>query len=97
MSMNSRKLYAGAVGGLLAAVLLIAGNADPSRVRTQQHLEYNTEVADHNLSIDAKDFSSRLPVVDINTDGKTIPGTPPKWQVVTHVLTTYIPAHIQIT
>ena len=26
MSMNSRKLYAGAVGGLLAAVLLIAGN-----------------------------------------------------------------------
>ena len=96
MSMNSRKLYAGAVGGLLAAVLLIAGNADPSRVRTQQHLEYNTEVADHNLSIDAKDFSSRLPVVDINTDGKTIPGTPPKGQLVSKVLNSYITAHIQI-
>lgn len=94
--MSSRKLYVGAVAVLLAAVLLIAGNADPKRVRTQQHLEYNTEVDDRSLSIDPEDFSSRLPVVEISTDGQTIPGKPEDGELVSEIPNTYLTARMKI-
>lgn len=96
MSMNSRRLYAGTVIVLLAAVLVIAAKADPERIRTQQHLEYNTDVEDKNLSIKPEEFSSHLPVVEINTDGQTIPGSPAEGQLVSEVFNTYITAHMSI-
>lgn len=94
--MNSRKLYAGAVLVLMTAVLLIAGYTDPKQVRYEQHLEYNTSVSDISTSIEPETFSSRLPVVEIQTGGQVIPGRPEEGQRVRTVENTYITARIKI-
>lgn len=74
--MKSKWLYVGAVLLSLLAVLGIAKFIEPENVRVQQHLSYNTEVEDTNLSIEPSSFSSRLPVVSIETGGQAIPGRP---------------------
>ena len=49
--MKSKCVYVGAVLLSLLAVLGIAKFIEPENVRVQQHLSYNTEVEDTNLSI----------------------------------------------
>lgn len=94
--MKSKWLYVGAVVLSLTAVLCIAKLVEPENVRVQQHQSYNTEIKDTNLSIEASAFSSRLPVVNIETDGQTIPGKPGKGQNVSQVKNSYIQARMQI-
>lgn len=94
--MKSKWLYVGAVLLSLAAVLGISKFVEPENARVQQHRSYNTEVKDTNLSIEARAFSSHLPVVRIETDGQTIPGRPIQGQKVSQVENTFIPARMQI-
>lgn len=77
-------------------VLLAAAGRRPAGERIQQHLIYNTQLEDTNLSIDADTFSSRLPIVSIDTGGRTIPGKPEGDQRVREMENTYIQAGIQI-
>ena len=86
----------GAVLLSLAGVLSIAKFAELENARVQQHKSYNTEVKDTNLSVEASDFSSHLPVVSIETDGQTIPGRPEQGQRVSQVENTFISARMQI-
>lgn len=94
--MSSRTKYVAAGVILLALVLLAAGWRSPLRQREQQHLTYNTEVEDTNLSIDAESFSSRLPVVTIETHGQTIPGKPKEGEHVRDIMDSFIQADIRI-
>lgn len=94
--MKSKWIYVGAVLLSLAGVLSIAKFAEPENARVQQHKSYNTEVKDTNLSVEASDFSSHLPVVSIETDGQTIPGRPEQGQRVSQVENTFISARMQI-
>lgn len=56
--MKSKWVYVGAVLLSLLAVLGTAKFIEPENVRVQQHLSYNTEVKDTNLSIEPSSFSS---------------------------------------
>ena len=94
--MKSKWLYVGAVLLSLLAVLGIAKFIEPENVRVQQHLSYNTEVEDTNLSIEPSSFSSRLPVVSIETGGQAIPGRPEEGQKVSQVKNTFIHAEMKI-
>ena len=94
--MKSKWLYVGAVLLSLLAVLGIAKFIEPENVRVQQHLSYNTEVEDTNLSIEPSSFSSRLPVVSIETGGQAIPGRPEEGQKVSQVKNTFINAEMKI-
>ena len=96
MDMSHKKIYVILVAALLVSVLFIAEYTEPKRVRSQQHLSYNTGLADTNLSIDAKSFSSKLPVVNIDTGGQVIPGKPEKGQHVSEIENTFITAGIEI-
>lgn len=96
MRMSSKLKYVTAVVILLALVLLAASYSNPDREREWQHLVYNTQVEDKNLSIDAEGFSSRLPVVVIDTKGQTIPGKPDKGQHVSSIVDSFIQADIRI-
>lgn len=86
------------MGGIILflPVLMAAACKSPAGRRIQQHLSYNTQLEDTNLSIEAETFSSRLPVVSIDTDGRTIPGKPEGGQRVREMENTYIQASIQI-
>lgn len=94
--MNSKFLYAGGTLFLLAAVLSIGNLSTPHNQRVQQHLSYNTEIEDTNLSIEKETFSSHLPIVMIETGGAAIPGKPEKGQLVRTIKNTYIPAEMKI-
>ena len=94
--MKSKWVYVGAVLLSLLAVLGIAKFIEPENVRVQQHLSYNTEVEDTNLSIEPSSFSSHLPVVSIETEGQTIPGRPETGQKVSQVKNTFIRAEMKI-
>lgn len=94
--MGSRTKYIIGVMALFLPVLLAAAYRRPAGQRIQQHLVYNTQLEDTNLSIDAETFSSRLPIVSIDTDGQTIPGKPEGDQRVREIENTYIRARIQI-
>ena len=94
--MKSKWVYVGAVLLSLLAVLGIAKFIEPENVRVQQHLSYNTEVKDTNLSIEPSSFSSHLPVVSIETEGQTIPGRPETGQKVSQVKNTFIRAEMKI-
>ncbi len=96
MRMNHKKIYIILVTALLALVLLIAKRTEPELVRSQQHLTYNTEIEDTNLSIDADRFSSKLPVVSIQTGGQTIPGKPGRGQHVSEIENSFIQADVEI-
>ena len=80
----------------LLAVLGIAKFIETENVRVQQHLSYNTEVEDTNMSIEPSSFSSHLPVVSIETEGQTIPGRPKTGQKVSQVKNTFIRAEMKI-
>lgn len=80
---------------LILSVILAASYENPTRKRVQQHLTYNTQVEDVNLSISADTFSSRLPVININTNGQTIPGRREELHT-KDIVNTYIQADIQI-
>ena len=94
--MSSKKIYILSVVLLLAAVILIAGYTEPSVRREEQHRMYNTEVEDKNPSIEAGTFSSRLPVVNIDTKGQEIPGKPKEGQHVSEIENTFAEADIKI-
>ena len=94
--MKSKWVYVGAVLLSLLAVLGTAKFIEPENVRVQQHLSYNTEVKDTNLSIEPSSFSSHLPVVSIETEGQTIPGRPETGQKVSQVKNTFIRAEMKI-
>lgn len=94
--MGSRAKYAVITVFLLILVMLAAAYRSPLRQREQQHLVYNTEIEDTSVSIEAESFSSRLPVVVIDTRGQTIPGKPEEKQQVRDVPDTFIQADISI-
>lgn len=94
--MNSKKWYIGGGAAAFLAAFLMSLYTRPEYHREQQHLTYNTEVEDTNLSIDKDAFSSRLPVVSINTGGLEIPGKPAEGQLVREVENSFIRAEIQI-
>lgn len=75
--MSNRKAYVAGVFGLLLLGLMIGYVIYvPEKKKEWQHETYNTQVEDTNLSVSAADFSSRLPVIQIDTGGQTIPGKP---------------------
>lgn len=94
--MNSRTKYI--LGGLcfLAPAVLASVYEGKAGIREQQHLVYNTKITDTNLSIAPESFSSRLPVVSINTNGQTIPGRPGPGEHIGEIKNTYIRAEIKI-
>lgn len=94
--MSRKILYVTVGAALLAAVFLISGYTHPKKLRFQQHLEISQGVEDTSLSIDADSFSSHLPVVNIETNGQTIPGKPELNQRVSEIENTYISASMQI-
>lgn len=94
--MNSKFLYAGGTLLLLTSVLATGTINTPHNTRVQQHLTYNTETEDTNRSIDKETFSSRLPIVMIETGNNTIPGKPDKGQLVRTIKNSYIQANIKI-
>lgn len=79
---------------LLSAAVLTINTAQ--HFRPLQHETYNTEVEDNNLSIEANSFTSRLPVVSIDTRGEAIPGRPESGQRVEEVEETYSSAQMKI-
>lgn len=94
--MKSKYLYAGGTVFLLAVVLGLGNLDTPQHRRVEQHLTYNTEVADTSLSIDARTFTSRLPIVAIDTGGSVIPGKPEPGQPVRDIPNTYTQADMRI-
>lgn len=72
--MRNKIVSVGAVVGLLLLCLFIGRYTDPKKIRVEQHKTYNTELLDTNLSIDPETFTSKLPVVEIETGGAVIPG-----------------------
>lgn len=82
---------------VLLALIFAAGIwLNPKNRRVHQHLSYNTQIEDTSLSVNARDFSSRLPVVRIETGGQTIPGKPVKGQRVNEVPNSFIEASVEI-
>lgn len=94
--MSRKILYVTAVAALLAVVFGISGYTHPKKLRVQQHLEMIPGVEDTSLSIAPESFSSHLPVVNIETNGQTIPGKPELGQRVSEIENTYISAAMQI-
>lgn len=94
--MNSKFLYVGGTFFLLTAVLSIGNLSTPRNQRVQQHLTYNVDITDNNLSIDIDTFTSHLPVISIDTHGAVIPGKPERGQHVSSIENSYIPADIKI-
>lgn len=94
--MNSRKIYAGFVIALLLAALLLSRHIDPENKRIRQHLTYNTDVEDSSLSVAAGTFSTRLPIVSIDTEGQIIPGKPEQGERVRNMKNSYIRADMKI-
>lgn len=82
---------------VLLALIFAAGIwLNPKNRRVHQHLSYNTQIEDTSLSVNARDFSSRLPVVRIETGGQTIPGKPVKGQRVSEVENSFIQGSMEI-
>lgn len=94
--MSSRKIFSTAVLVLLTVILFIARYTDPEQVRSQQHLTYNTELEDTNLAIDPEHFSSKLPVVSIDTHGQEIPGRPTKGERVEDIENIFVQGNVRI-
>lgn len=76
--------------------LVIGGHTSAKVELEQQHLTYNTEIEDDNLAIDKETFSSKLPVVNIDTGGKTVPGVPAPGQHVSQMKNSFVNAQVQI-
>lgn len=81
---------------LLTVILVIARYTDPEQVRSQQHLTYNTELEDTNLAIDPEHFSSKLPVVSIDTRGQEIPGRPTQSQHAEDIKNVFIKGNVKV-
>jgi len=94
--MKSKYLYCGGMLFLLAAVLGLGYLDTPKTTRTQQHLTYNTDIADTSYAIDAETFTSHLPVVSIDTGGAVIPGKPEDGQLVRNIPNSYVQADMKI-
>lgn len=94
--MDRKKRYVCAVVLLLCACLLLAGVRRTVTRREQQHTVYNVGVEDTSLSVDAEHFSSRLPILSIETAGQVIPGKPEQGKPVSSVENTMITASMQV-
>lgn len=94
--MTSKVKYVSAVLILLFSAFLMFQNVDVKIDRKEQHLTYNTQVHDNNLSIDGQNFSSKLPVIHITTGGQSIPGVPKDGEAVANMQNETIEANIEI-
>lgn len=94
--MTSKQVYIVAVSVLFLGTLAVSKYIDPQAQRVQQHLQDDREVEDTNLSIEPDTFSTHLPIININTNGQTIPGKPEIWQKSEQIKNTFIQADIQI-
>lgn len=94
--MKKKSKYIAGVTGLLLAVTALSLYEAPDKNRVHQHLSYNTEVEDTNLSIDEESFTTRLPVVSIDTGGAEIPGRVAEDEEPGDILNTTILARAEI-
>ncbi len=95
--MSSRKIYIFAVLLLLIAVAVLAQYEPSGEQRYEQHIkEAAAAEQDTNLSVNAEDFSTHLPVVSINTGGKKIPGGPQANTRAEDIADSYISANVKI-
>lgn len=94
--MNSKVKYVSAVAILFFLTIFVYYYTDPKINRKEQHETYNTHIEDTNLSIDSSTFSSKLPIVNITTNGQTIPGKPNKDEKIETIPNVTIQATMQI-
>lgn len=94
--MNSRKKYVRGTLALLALLFLFTALSDPERKRYEQHSSYNTEIKDTCLSIEPENFSSKLPIITVDTAGLEIPGKPQPGERAHDMEDTTIYAQVQL-
>jgi len=95
--MGNRKIYIGlSVVVFLVLIGLHQFGAVNYKRHQQQHEYYNIDIEDTNPSIDADSFSSRLPIISIDTHGQTIPGKPPPGTDLTKFKDTRITVDVQV-
>lgn len=94
--MKRKYIYTVGTIFLLAAVLILGNLDTPQTRRVEQHLTNNTDIKDTNLSIDAEEFTSHLPIVCIDTGGSVIPGKKTHGQPVGSIPNTFIQANMKI-
>lgn len=93
--MKSKTKYA------LAVLLLITAGVFATLINIEtkkpplQHQSYNVNVADTNLSTRENSFTTKLPIISINTGGEEIPGRPGELGV-GYIIDEFIPADVSI-
>ena len=94
--MNNRKKYVGGTFALFGLLFLLTSLISPEIRRYEQHRSYNTEIEDTCLSTDPESFSSKLPVITVDTAGQEIPGRPKPGERAHDQEDTMIRAQVQI-
>ena len=94
--MKSRGFYIGAVLLLLGTALVIPKNYEEENNRVWQHEAAKNQMQDTNLSIEPDAFSSHLPVIVIETNGREIPGKVTEDKSPNEIEHAYIQAELKI-
>lgn len=72
--MNNKLICVGAAAGAILAAALFSVNWDTGKVRFHQHLSSARQEEKETSSIEWEEFTSHLPIIEVNTKGQEIPG-----------------------